>query len=83
MNLNIEQCFWARFEKHDEDDEVLDGTEMCINLNINRIIAESDFDIIDVRSQSVKQIENQESEDSCWRLDKNISMTNFSTKLLS
>ena len=40
----------ARFDKQDEDNQVLDETELFINLNINQNLTESDLDKIDVKS---------------------------------
>ena len=49
--------FSTRFDKQDEDDQVLDEIELYINLSINRNLTESD---IDERSQLEQKIENQE-----------------------
>ena len=49
--------FSTRFDKQDEDDQVLDEIELYINLSINRNLRESD---IDERSQLEQKIENQE-----------------------
>ena len=61
--------FSARFDKQDEDNQVLDETELFINININHNLAESDPDKIDVRSPLEHQIQQQEMKDSCWRFD--------------
>ena len=67
--------FSARFDKRAEDDQVLDEIEMYISLNIIQNSTESDIDIIDVRSELEKQIQNQEKKDSGWRVDKTNSLT--------
>ena len=48
--------FSVRFEKQDEDNEVLDETELFINVNINHFTTECDLDKIDVRSLLEHQI---------------------------
>ena len=71
--------FSARFGKQDEDNQVSDETELFINFNISHNLTESNLDKIDVRSPLEHQIQQQETKDSGWRLDKNNSMTiNFS-----
>ena len=40
----------ARFDKQDEDDQVLEELELYFNLNIFRNLTESDFDNIDIES---------------------------------
>ena len=62
--------FSPRFDKQDEDDQVLDETELRIKLNLNQISTQTDIDNIDVRSQSEQQIPNQETKDSGWKLIK-------------
>ena len=63
INSNI-KVFPARFDKQDEDNQVLDETELFINLNINHNLTESDLDKIDVRSPLEHQIQQQEMKDS-------------------
>ena len=65
----------ARFDKQDEDNQVLDETELFINLNINHNLTESDLDKIDVEPSIEHQIQQQEMKDSGWRFDKIISLT--------
>ena len=65
----------ARFDKKGEDIQVLDETEMFINLNINHNLTETDLDKIDIRSPLINQIQQQEMKDSDWRFDKIKSMT--------
>ena len=75
--------FSSRFDKQDEDDQVLDETVLYIVLSIIRNFTESDIDFIDIRFQIEQQTENQESKDSVWRFDKFNSMTIYVYKLLS
>ena len=77
----INQCkfkyktiFSARFDKQDEDNRVLDETDLFIYLNINHNLTESDPEKIDVRSSLQHQIQQQEMKDSGWRFDKIISV---------
>ena len=48
--FNYQTVFSARFDKQDENDQVLDETELFINLNINHNLAQTDIDNIDVKS---------------------------------
>ena len=73
--LNFQMVFFTRFDKQDKDDQVLDEAELYKNLNINRILTESDLDNIDIRCQWEQQIQNQEAKDRGWRFDKSLSMT--------
>ena len=67
--------FSARFDKQNEDNQVLDETEFFINLNINHNLTQSDPDNIDNKSPLDFQIQQQETKDSGWRFDKIYSMT--------
>ena len=67
--------FSARFDKQDEDNQVLDETEIFIKVKINHNFTESDLDRIDVGSPLEHQIQQQEMKDSGWRFDKLYSMT--------
>ena len=69
--------FSARFDKQDEEEQVLDEIDLYINLNTNRNIGESGIDNIDLRSQLDEQIQNQETKDSKRRLAKFNSITLF------
>ena len=69
--------FSARFDKQDEEEQVLDEIDLYINLNINRNIGESGIDNIDLRSQLDEQIQNQETKDSKRRFAKFNSITLF------
>ena len=73
--FRYQTVFSARFDKQDEDNQVLDETEIFINLNINQNLTESDLDKIDVISPLEFQIQQPEMKDSGWRFDKNFSMT--------
>ena len=64
----------ARFDKQDEDNQVLDKTEIFINLKINHNLTQTDIDNIDVQSPLEHQIQQQEMKDSGWRFDKINSM---------
>ena len=67
--------FSATFDKQGEDNQVLDETELFINLKIKHSLTESDLDEIDVRSSLEHQIQQQKMKDSGWRFEKNNSMT--------
>ena len=73
--FKYQTVFSARFDKQDEDNQVLDETELFINLNINHNLTKSDLDIIDIKSQLDDQIQQQQMKDSGWRFDKTTSMT--------
>ena len=67
--------FSARFDKQDEDNQLLDETELFIKLNINQNLTQRDLDKINIRSPLEHQIQQQEMKDSGWRFDKITSMT--------
>ena len=69
--------FSARFDKQDENNQVLDETVLFINLNINHNTTETDIGKIDIRSQLEHQIQIQETKKSGWRFDKTNSKTMF------
>ena len=73
--FKYQRVFSARFHKQDENDQVLDETELFINLNINHNLTQTDIDNIDVISPLEYQIQPQEMKDSGWRFDKISSMT--------
>ena len=60
----------ARFDKQNEDNQVLDKTELFIKLSINHNLTETDINIIDVKSPLEYQIRQQEMKDSGWPFDK-------------
>ena len=55
--IKNQTAFSARFDKQDEDNQVLDETDLFNNLGINHNLAESDLDKIDVRSALENQIQ--------------------------
>ena len=67
--------FSARFDKQNEDNQILDETELFINLNININLTQTDIANIDIVSPLEHQIHQQEMKDSGWRFDKINSMT--------
>ena len=67
--------FSARFDKQNEDGQLLDEIELFINLNINHNLTQTDLDNIDIISPLEYQIQQQEMKDSGWRFDKINSMT--------
>ena len=73
--FRYQTVFSARFDKQDENNKVLDETELFINLNINHNLTQTDLDIIDIISPLEHQIQQQEMKYSGWRFDKIDSMT--------
>ena len=73
--FRYQTVFSTRFDKQDEDNQVLDETELFINLNINHNLTESHLNKIDVISPLEYQIQQQEMKDSGWRFNKINSMT--------
>ena len=73
--FRYQTVFSARFDKQDEDGQLLDETELFINLNIIQNLTQSDIDNINTTFPSERQIQQQEMKDSGWRFDKIISMT--------
>ena len=73
--LKYQTVFSAMFDEQDEDNQVLDETELFINLNINHNLTESDLDKIDIKSPLEFEIQAQEMKDSSWRFGKINSMT--------
>ena len=67
--------FSARFDKQNEDGQLLDETELFNNLNMNHILTQTDIANIDVVSALKHQIQQQEMKDSGWRFGKINSMT--------
>ena len=68
--FKYQTVFSARFDQQDEDGELLDETELFINLNINHNLTQSDLDKINIISPLEFQIQQQEMKDSGWRFDK-------------
>ena len=73
--FKYQTVFSARFDKQDEDNQVLDETELFINLKINHNLTESDLYKIHIKSPLEHQIKQQEMKDSGWRFDKINTMT--------
>ena len=67
--------FSARFDKQNEDNQVLDETEIFINLNINQKLTQTDIDDYDIQSPLERQIQQQQMKNSGWRFEKINSMT--------
>ena len=72
--FRYQTVFSARFDKQNEDGQLLDETELFINLNINHNLTQTDIDNINIVSLLEYQIQQQEMKDSGWRFDKIISM---------
>ena len=66
--------FSARFDKQNEDNQVLVETELFINLNNNHNLTQTDIDNIDVVSPLDYQVQQQEMRDSGWKFDRINSM---------
>ena len=75
--IRHQTVFSAGFDKQDEDNQLLDETELFINLNINQNLTQSDLDNINITFPLESQIQQQEMKDSGWRFDKLYSMTFF------
>ena len=56
----------SRIDKQDEDNQVLDETELFIDLNINHNLTETGINNNDVKSPLKHQIQQQEMKDSGW-----------------
>ena len=59
--FKCQTVFSARFDKQDENNQVLDETEIFINLIINHNLTGTDIDNLDIRSQLEHQIQIQET----------------------
>ena len=73
--FRYQTVFSARFDKQNEDGQLLDETELFINLNINHNLTQAVIANIDVVSALEHQIQQQEMKDSGCRFDKINSMT--------
>ena len=58
--FRYQTVFSARFDKQNEDNQVLNKTELFINLNFNHNLTDTDIDNIDVKSPLEHQIQQQE-----------------------
>ena len=65
----------ARFDKQDEDNQMLDETDLSIILEIIHNLTETDVSHIDIKSPLEHQIQHQEMQYSGWRFDRINSMT--------
>ena len=79
--FKYQTVFSAIFDKQDEDNQLLEETELFINLNINHKLTQSDLDKINIISPLEFQIQQQEMKKSGWRFDKIISMTIYFYKI--
>ena len=73
--FRYQTVFSARFDKQNEDGQLLDETELFINLNINHNLTETEINNNNVVSPLENQLQQQEMKDSGWRFDKINSMT--------
>ena len=73
--FRYQTVFSARYDKQDEDGQLLDETELFNNLNINQNLTQSDLDNINITFPLERQIQQQEMKDIGWRFDKLFSMT--------
>ena len=73
--FKYQTVFSARFDKQNEDNQILDETELFINLSNNHNLTQTDIANIDIVSSLDHQIQQQEMKDSGWRFDKFNSMT--------
>ena len=58
--FKYQTIFPARFDNQDEKNQVLNETELLINLKINHNLKETDIHIIDIKSPLEHQIQIQE-----------------------
>ena len=68
-NIKYQSMFCAKFDEKDENDQVLDETEIFNNLNINQNLTDSDINDIDIKSPLEQQLQNQEMTEGV-RFDK-------------
>ena len=73
--FKYQTVFSARFDKQDEDGQLLEETEFFINLNINHNLTATDINNINILTALEYQKQQQEMKDSGWRFDKINSMT--------
>ena len=73
-NFKYPTIFSARFDKQDEKNQVLDETELFINLIIYYILPETNINNIDDKSLLKHQIQVHETKGWGWRFDKINSM---------
>ena len=73
--VKLQTVISARFDKQDEDSQVLDKTELYININIKDNLTETDLDYINVRFALEKKLQKQEMKESGCRFAIIISKT--------
>ena len=73
--LKYQTVFSARFDKQDQDNQVLDGIGLYVNLIFNQSLKESDIGNIDSLSPLEHEFQIQEMKESGWRFGKFNSMT--------
>ena len=73
--FRYQTVFAARFDKQDGDGQLLDETELFINLNNLQNLTQSDIDNINITFTLERQIQQQEMKNSGWGFDKLYSMT--------
>ena len=78
--IKYQTVFLARFDKHNEDNQVMEEIEIFNKLNYNHNLIQTDIDKIDVRSPIKYQIQQQEMNVSGWRFDQVNSMTVYFCK---
>ena len=61
--------FSAQFVKQGEDNQVLEKTDLFLNLQNNQNVTESGIDKDDFKSPVERQIQNQEMKYNGWRFD--------------
>ena len=81
--FKYQTVFSAKFNKQDENGQILDQIELYNNLNFNPNLTQCDIDKNYNAFQLEHLIKNQEAKDSGWRFDKTNSLTLFSLKLLN
>ena len=64
--IKYQTIFSARIDKQGEDNQVLDGTELFIDLNLNHNSTETDIANFDIKSPLKHQIQQRELKDSGW-----------------
>ena len=70
IKLKYQTCFSERLDQQNEDNQILDQTDLFITLNIIQNLTEPGNDKIDIKSPIEQQIQNQELRDSGKRFDK-------------
>ena len=73
--FKYQTLFSAKFDKQDIDGQMLDETELYINLNNIQILTEGDNTNIDNISPLEIEIQKQEIKNGGWRCDKINSRT--------